>query len=154
MTARLAVAVGLAAALAGCKTANPLIGPPPQPVQQVYVVPADANFMLVVSEAVGTPEEDIPSYVKVFVDGQPAGQTPIDAKSKEKKWGDKLRPGNRLFRFEQWIQPFQGEWTPLAAQWQPPERFIRIEANQRAMITMKFLDGGRRFTSQLSRDPL
>ena len=129
------------------------MGPPPEPVSKPYVIPADANVFVTVSEAVASQEEDIPAYLRIFIDGVALGQTPTEPKSKEKKWGEVVAPGNHLFRFEHWIKPIEGEWTPLAGQWQPPERFIRVDAQQRMTVALKFLENGRRFTLQVSRQP-
>jgi hypothetical protein len=133
---------------------TPIEGPPPRPAAKPYVIPTDANFLIVASEAVSGPEQDIGSYVKVLVDGKEAGQTPTGPKSAEKKWGAVLPPGNHLFRFEHWVQPLPEEWTPLKAEWQPPERFVRVDGNQRTVVTLKFVDGGRRHSLQVSREPL
>ena len=150
------IAFALAVFLSGCRGAGPIVAAPPsqrQPMVPPVVIPADANFLLMVSEAIASPEDDVLSYTKVFIDGQPAGQTPIAAKSKEKAWGDVLAAGNHLFRFEGWVLPLPGEWTPLAAQWQPPERFIRIEPGQHTGVALKFFDAGRRHSLRITREP-
>ncbi len=144
--------------LAGCaktiKHVSPIEGPPPQPPVVPYVVPVEANFIVTVSEAVADADEDVSAFTKVFVDGKPAGQTEIAPKSKEKKWGLALPDGNHLIRFEQWYLPLPGEWTPLGPQWQPEERFIRVERGLRTLVALKFSDGERRYSLQISREPI
>ena len=141
--------------LCGCGAhVTPIIGPPPQPPVQAFVIPAEATFILTVSEAVGNPDEDLPSFVKVFVDGREAGRTATEPKSKERRWGEAVAPGNHLFRFEVWVQPTVGEPAPVRADWQPPERFIRVEPGQRTLVSLKFVDGGRRHALQTQREPL
>jgi hypothetical protein len=124
------------------------------PHEPPQAVPSDANFVLIVSEAVGDPAQDLGSYTKVFVDNQLAGQTETGPKSADKKWGARLAPGNHLFRFEKWNLPKVGDWAALDAQWQPPERFIRVEAATRAVARLKFFDDGRGRDLQISREPL
>ena len=118
-------------------------------------VPGDANFVVAVSQAVADPGEEAVSYLKVSIDGKGAGQTPAGAKSSEKKWGAHLPAGNHLFRFEYWVSTSTGgagPWSPINAQWQPTERFIRIEDKERLTVTLKFHDGGRKHSYQISRD--
>jgi hypothetical protein len=161
---RVFLAVAAAAVLGGCRGAAPIVGRPAAPapeteraaeaaIAQPPPIPADANVLLTVTEAVAAPEHDLPAYVKVFVDQKPAGQTAIGPKSAPKSWGAVLEPGNHLFRFEGWMLPLPGEWTPLAVQWQPPERFIRVEAGRRTLVSLKFIDGGRRSSIQVWREP-
>jgi hypothetical protein len=133
---------------------NPLIGPPPQPEVKPFAIPADANFEITESETVASAEDDQPAFVKVWVDGREAGQTAVFPKSKDKKWGAALPPGNHLFRFQMWVLPTPGEWTPLAEGWQPPERFIRVEQGLRTLVTLKLYEGGRRHSLQVAREPL
>lgn len=154
--ARLLCLVAALTAFGGCKTAqvNPLIGPPPRPEAKAFVIPPDANFVLSAAEAVATAEEDQSAFVKIFIDGKEAGQTAIAPKSKEKKWGQVLPAGNHLFRFEEWVLPLPGEWTPLREGWQPPERFIRIESGLETYVALKFYDGGRQHTLEIVRQPL
>lgn len=134
---------------ASLPTAKPVI-----PVTPPVVIPDDANFVLQVDEVVGSAEDDIASYTKVYVDNASAGQTEINAKSKSKKWGAKLAPGNHLFRFEKWNLPPTGDWQMLDPQWQPPERFIRVEDGQKTTVTVRFYDNGRKFDLQSARKPL
>ena len=115
---------------------------------------ADANFVLTVSEAVGTPEEDTASYTQIVIDGRPAGRVPIGPRSQQRKWGARLEIGNHLFRFEQWRLPPAGDWGPLDAQWQPNERFIRVERGARTSVVLKFYEGGRKHEEQIAREPL
>ncbi len=148
------IVVALAGLPAPGRSVTPIVGPPPQPAPKPFVIPPGANFLLIVSEAVAAPEDDLSSYAKVYVDGQLVGQTSTEPKSREKKWGDVLAVGNHLFRFEQWVLPFPGEWTPMQASWQPPERFVRVEPDQRTIVALKFFDGGRRHSLQVSREPV
>ena len=145
------------AGLAGCRAAmrdvSPIIGPPEIPPDAPVAIPADANFVLTVSEAVADAEADVAAYTKIFIDGKEAGRTAIAPKSKERSWGQALPAGNHLFRFEHWLLPIPGEWTPLDARWQPPERFMRVEASARTVAVLKFFDGGRRQSLQVLREP-
>ena len=146
----LAVLVGLS----GCTIFQPAPATPgrakPAPAP---VIPADANIILTVSEAVASLEEDTASYTKVFVDGEPAGETSVGPRSQERQWGRRLEPGNHLFRFEYQVLPSTGDWTPLEAQWQPTERFVRIEGGAKTLVALKFYDGARRHDLQISREP-
>ena len=154
---RLLFLAALAALFGACKTGpivNPLIGPPPEPPAKPFVIPVMANFELSASEAVADASADQPAFFKVYIDNKEAGQTGIEPKSKEKKWGAVLTPGNHLFRFQAWLLPLPGEWTPMAEGWQPPERFIRIEDGTRTIVTLKLYEGGRRHSLQVTRAPL
>lgn len=142
--------LALAACRGGAPTAGDGAGRPAPPVDPV---PPGANVVLVSSEAVPGPEEDVEAYVKVSVDGRDAGQTPALPKSREKRWGAVLAPGNHLFKFEVWSSTAPGSWTPLADAWQPPERFIRVDGAGRAVVTLKLSEGGRRHTLNVSREP-
>jgi hypothetical protein len=147
--------LALLPALAACGGGvKPLEGGAPQPPAQVEAIPADANVLVVASEAVASQEDDHASYLKVSVDGREAGQTATAPKSREKRWGAVLPAGNHLFRFQAWSQPVPEQWAPLADAWQPPERFIRVEAGLRTVVTLKFSEGGRRHSLQVSREPL
>lgn len=149
------------ALLAGCahggvqRQVTPLVGPPPQPIPPAEAKPVYTNnFVLTVSEAVADSSQDLPSQTRVYVDGKLAGQTDVSPKSHDKSWGAALPDGNHLFRFEQWVLPAIGEWAPLADQWQPRQRFIRIEPGQRTLVTLKFSANERRYGLQIARDPL
>jgi hypothetical protein len=124
------------------------------PHEPPKAVPSDANFVLVVSEAVGDPSKDLGSYTKIFVDNQLAGQTETGPKSSDKKWGARLEAGNHLFRFEKWNLPTVGDWAALDSQWQPPERFIRVEAATRVTAKLKFYDDGRGRDLTITRQAL
>ncbi|OGR87288.1 MAG: hypothetical protein A3J74_11300 [Elusimicrobia bacterium RIFCSPHIGHO2_02_FULL_57_9] len=119
-------------------------------------VPKDANFVLSVSEAVLSPEEDTSSYATISVGGRSAGRTPAGPRSSDKKWGARFAPGNHLFRFEYWIAASSASehWSPLNAQWQPIERFVRVNDRERLTVTLKFHDGARKHSYQISRDPV
>ncbi|MDE2237057.1 MAG: hypothetical protein KGK30_04140 [Elusimicrobia bacterium] len=110
--------------------------------------------MLTASDAVASAAQDEDCYLAVFVDGKAAGQTAVALKSKEKAWGEVLPVGNHLFRFEEWVKPPSGQWTPLPADWQPTERFIRVEPGLRTVVSLKFYDAGRRHSLEISRFPL
>lgn len=147
----LALALGLSAC-GGFKARPPgRPGPAVDLPRPAPAIPSDANFVLSVSEAVAGPEEDIPAYLKVTVDGNRAGETPSGPKSQEKKWGARLPPGNHLFGFEYWVASSSGAWTMLDSQWQPVERFIRIEGETRTSVSLKFYEGARRHDARISR---
>jgi hypothetical protein len=150
----LAGALGLAAACApraGVPSRPPL---PPGHVEAAppAPIPADANFLLTLGEAVGSPEADVGSYAKVIIDSEAAGQVQIGPKSQERRWGVRLPPGNHLFRFEYWVLPPAGDWAPLDAQWQPAERFIRVEEGSRIAVSLKFYDGARQHKLEIARE--
>ena len=128
--------------------------PNPIPHEPQPPISADSNFVLIVSEAVGSPEQDLGSYTKVFIDEKPAGQTQAAPKSTDKKWGAKLEPGNHPVRCEKWNQPMFGDWAALGAQWQPNERFIRVRPNERTIARLKFYDGGRGYSLDVEYQPL
>lgn len=117
-------------------------------------VAPDANFVLVVEEAVNGPEEDHLAYVLVTVDGVLAGKTAQLPRSRRKEWGLKVEPGNRLFRFDLWHLDPGGDWRPLDSQWQPRERFYRVEPGQRTVVTLRFNDGSRKHEATVRREPL
>lgn len=117
-------------------------------------IPADANFVLLVNEAVGSPADDLGSYTTVFIDGKMAGDTQKAPKSTEKKWGVRLEPGNHPVRFEKWNLPMLGGWVALASQWQPNERFIRIKPDMRAIARLRFYDGGHGYALDVEYQPL
>jgi hypothetical protein len=155
---RLLAAAALAALLGACKSGQPvvtpLIGTPPNPPVQPVVIPPTANYLFVGSEAVASADQDEAAFFKIYIDNREAGQTDIAPKSKEKKWGAVLPVGNHLFRFQAWVLPTPGEWTPMASGWQPPERFIRVEPGLKTVTTLKLYDGGRRHSLQIERQPL
>lgn len=156
-SARAVAALAAAAALAGCAGARvekTQAGPPKAPPPPPFVAPASANVELVVAEAVAGPEEDVASFTKVFIDGQLVGQTAVGQKSQERRWAGRVPGGNRLFRFEQWYLPHVGDWAALDAQWQPPERFVRVDDAARTTIALKFSEGARRYELNVSRQQL
>ena len=142
-----------AACLAGCAGGQSGAGPR-APAVAPFVLPSNANFTVSVSESVNGPEEDSPSYLRIFIDGQPAGQTTVSPRSQEKKWGGALPPGNHLFRFEKWDVPPGAPAAPLDSQWQPPERFIRVEPGVRAAAALKFYEGSHKHSLEIAREPL
>lgn len=115
-------------------------------------VPEDANFVLTTFEAIAGSEGDVLSQTRVFMDGKPLGETHIGPKSKEKRWGMRLEPGNHLFRFEQWVFTPPATWAPLAAEWQPRERFVRVEKANRAAVTLKFQEDDRGYSLLFIRE--
>jgi hypothetical protein len=154
--ARLVLAAVACAAACAPRAGVPSRGVPTLPPGHVApappaAIPADANFVLRLSEAVGTPEEDVGSYVKVVIDGEEAGQVAMGPKSQERLWGVRLPPGNHLFRFEYSVLSLAGPWVPLDAQWQPAERFIRVEDKFRVKVSLKFYDGARRHQLEIAR---
>ena len=164
MTARSWAALtgpALVLGLAGCSVFGPGVPAPAKPLAPGHVEPApaaaiaaDANFVLTVSEAVDSADEDTASYTVIYVDGKPVGKTPIGPKSQARQWGLKLPPGNHLFRFEYWILPSVGDWGALDAQWQPTESFIRVEEGARTSAALKFYEGAHQHDLQNSREPL
>lgn len=145
-------AAGLAASflsLAACSKQT-VIHPPAVAAPRAA---ADANFELSAVEVVGTPEEDTVGLVKVYVDGELAGQTQAGPRSSERRWHGKLAPGNRLLRLEQWSVGSSGEPELMADEFQPRERFVRVEEGGRTKVVLKFSDGGRKNALQVSRDP-
>ena len=138
----------------GCGAPKLAISPENRPPEAGFRIRPDANFELVISEAVSSAEEDADSYAKVYLDGFLVAQTSVGLKSQGKVWGERLAVGNHLFRLELWNTPRSGEGVPLDAQWQPQERFIRIEEGTRAKVALKFFDGGHNYSYQISREPL
>ncbi|MBI4679502.1 MAG: hypothetical protein HY748_18165 [Elusimicrobia bacterium] len=127
-----------------------VVSPPPAPAPQAAV---DANFELVAVEVVESPEEDAVALVKVYVDGELAGQTQAGPKSSERRWQGALKAGNRLMRFENWSVGPSGEPELMAEDFQPRERFVRVEDGARTKVSLKFFDKGRQNTLQVSREP-
>lgn len=149
-----------AAAPAAAAVAEPPASEPPAPAlpaveaTPAVAVPKEANLTLSVSETIAGPEEETLSQTKVYVDGQPAGETHIGPKSQPKTWGARLSPGNHLFRFEQWALSKDNEWAALPAEWQPRERFVRVDEKTRAVVGLRFYEAGRRHNVQTSREAL
>ncbi|MEK9144244.1 MAG: hypothetical protein AAB339_01390, partial [Elusimicrobiota bacterium] len=140
---------------AAASTEAARVEPPPAPgvlPTPPLPVPEDADFVLAVVDSISSSEEDILSQTKAFMDGKPIGETHIGPKSAEKRWGMRLEPGNHLFRFEQWVFTPPAAWGPLDPAWQPRERFIRIEEGSRAVLTLRFSEGGRRHIVQFARE--
>lgn len=122
--------------------------PPPAPAP----APA-ANFAVVVDEAVEKAEDEGTAYAKVFVDGAIAGQTSTGPRSQEKHWETRLAPGNRLIRVEYWVLPGLGAWEKLPDDFQPRERFFRIEERLKTKLTVRFSEKGRSNAVIVSREP-
>lgn len=138
-------AAPLALAPVSARPSRPLFAPTPEVV--------GANFLLVVSEAVPDPSEDGVSYTKIFVDGREAGATEVGPKSQEHTLKLKLPPGNLPIRLEQWVLPPAGEWTRLGDEFQPRERFVRIEDGSVVRLELRFAENEGSNTLSLSRAP-
>ncbi|MBI5211054.1 MAG: hypothetical protein HY927_13875 [Elusimicrobia bacterium] len=149
--ALLAGAALLAPLLLGACATQKVVTPP------VVISPKsvpEANFELATFEVVENPEEDTVSFVKVFVDGEAAGQTQAGPKSSEKRWQSRLTAGNRLVRLEAWAVSPSGEAQLAAGDIQPRERFVRVEEGQRTKVSLKFYDKGRKNSLQVAREPM
>lgn len=133
-----------AAVIWGCK------GSRPAPPAQLPLAP-DANFEVVIHEAVERPDEEGTAYAQVFIDGTLLGQTPAGPKSTEKSWRGPVAPGNRLLRLEYWVLPGLGSWERLPDDHQPRERFVRVEDGHRIKVSVRFFDKARRNTIQVLR---
>ncbi|MBI5882586.1 MAG: hypothetical protein HZB91_05730 [Elusimicrobia bacterium] len=138
------------ALLASCAQQQ-VVRPPAAAAPKAVV---DANFELTASEVVESAEADTVGFVKVFVDNELAGQTQAGPRSSERRWQGKLAPGNRLLRFEAWNMSPAGEPEAAAEEFQPRERFVRVEEGFRTKVLLKFSDGGRKNSLQASREPL
>lgn len=131
-----------------------LAGACAQPKPTAIPVPKiDSNFTLTVYEVVENPEDEADAYAKIFVDGIEAGKTPPGPKSSEKKWESVLPVGNRLIRFEYWTLAKEGDWTRIADEFQPRERFFRVEEGLKTQVTLKFSEKGRNNAVSSSREP-
>ncbi len=114
----------------------------------------DSNFILTVYEVVETPEEDVLSYTRVYIDGHLAGQTTAGPKSSHKNWETKLEIGNHLVHLERWAAVGSIEPVKLSEEFQPRERFIRVETGKRTMVWIKFFDRGRKHIPKIIRESL
>ncbi len=154
LTAAAACAVHRAAAPAPVVAAPASVAArPSRPLFAETPEVADPNFILVVSQAVPDPSLDGVSYTKVFVDGREAGRTDVGPKSQERTLKLKLPPGNQPIRLEQWILPPAGEWVRLDDEFQPRERFVRIEDGTVARLELRFAENEGSNTLSLSRAP-
>ncbi|MBI5624447.1 MAG: hypothetical protein HY924_11770 [Elusimicrobia bacterium] len=136
--------------LCSCNRQAVVRPPAPEPPKAV----AEVNFELTAVEVVESAEEDAVGLVKVFVDNELAGQTQAGPRSSERRWLGALAPGNRLLRLEQWAAGPTGDPQLLPEELQPRERFVRVEEGFRTRVLVRFTDGGRKSTIQVSRDPL
>ncbi|MCX5789302.1 MAG: hypothetical protein NTX64_12465 [Elusimicrobia bacterium] len=121
------------AACAGPRPAHgpaPPSGPPP-------------NLEVSLSEVIERADQDGLSYAKVFVDGQPAGQTDTGPRSHEKRWEGRVEPGNHPVRLELWVLRDLGDWTRLSDEDQPRERFVRVEGEGKARLELRRTASGR-----------
>ena len=135
-------------AVSGCAA------PRPRPETKAAFAVPDANFEFTVYDVVERADEEGTSYAKVFVDGALVGQTPTGPKSHDKSWSGRLSPGNRLLRVEYWILPGLGSWERLPDDYQPRERYIRIEEGRKTKLRVKFFDRARKNSMEISRDPM
>lgn len=134
--------------LAGCA------GPATKPAAPPDALPPAANLEVVVHEVVAKAEEEGTGQAKVFIDGQPAGETETGPRSKEKSWTGSAVPGNRLVRVEYWILEGLGSWARLPDDQQPRERFVRVEAGSRTRVALRFFDRARQNSISVSRQAL
>ncbi|MFA6319011.1 MAG: hypothetical protein WC943_16495 [Elusimicrobiota bacterium] len=140
----------LAALLASCSRQQVVRPPAPVPPQAVVA----ANFEVTAVEVVESAEADAVGFVKVYVDNELAGQTQAGPRSSERKWQGSLAPGNRLLRFEAWTAGPLGEPEPMPEEFQPRERFVRVEEGSLTKVLLRFTDGGRKSVLQVGREPL
>ena len=114
--------------------------------------PPDPNASVAVYEVVEKPEDEAAAFLKVYVDGELAGQTATGPKSQEKSWNGRLAPGNRLFKLEYWTLAGLSDWKRLEDDFQPRERFIRLEEGAKTKILIKFFDQGRKNAVTTARE--
>jgi|GEM_PF-1785367 len=157
----LPVLLAFAAACAAPRAVTPTAAPAPAPVPARPPKPLfsetpevnDPNFVLVVSEAVQDPSDDGVSYTKVFVDGREVGRTEVGKKSEEHVLKLKLPLGNQPIRLEHWVLPAVGDWTRLDDEFQPRERFVRVEDGTVVRLELHFSEGEGSNTLALTREP-
>jgi len=113
---------------------------------------APPNFELSSYEVVEKEESDALAMVRVFVGGSLAGQTETAPLSKEKRWTGRLQPGNRPLRFERWVLRGTGPWAKAEDDFQPRERFYRIDDRSLIVVQLKFFDSGRQYVIQTTRE--
>ena len=111
-----------------------------------------ANFEFSAYEIVETPSEDIQEYVTVFINGQEKGSTEIDLKSRLKFWRTELSPGNYPMHFEVWDSTNGITGVRRADDFQPRERFVRVEPGQKTSVVLKFYDKGRQNFLYITRE--
>ncbi len=144
---RLAALIAAALLSAGCLQSR-VVGPSGPKVKP------ESNFVLTVYEVVETPEEDVLSYTRVYIDGQFAGETTAGPKSSEKTWETRLDAGNHLVSFERWAVGAGGALEKLPEEMQARERFVRVETGKRTKVLIKFFDRGRRHVPRVTRESL
>jgi hypothetical protein len=156
----ISVALLLAAACAAPRAAGPAAKAaapvPARPSKPLFVETPevkDPNFVLVVTEAVPDPSDDGISYTKVFVDDREVGRTEVGRKSEEHVLKLKLPLGNQPIRLEQWVLPGIGDWTRLGDEFQPRERFVRVEDGTVVRVELHFSEGEGSNTLALTREP-
>ncbi len=128
--------------------------PAPRPAPAPALPKPDDNLVLTVRETVDTPEEDTPTYGRVYLNGEPAGRTELSPKSAPKRWGARLPEGNQLLRFEVWDSTGSEPGERRADDFQPRERFFRVEAGMRTMVELRFRDKGRAYDFDVTRGSL
>lgn len=143
--------LGLFLLLSACARPRPSV---PQPPPLSPGAPQEANFVVKIDEIVEKAEEEGSSYANVFVDGAQAGQTSMGPKSREKRWEGALPVGNRLVRIEYWVLPGLADWARLPDQYQPRERFVRVEPGKRTIMAVRFHDKARRHSVNVSREEM
>lgn len=138
---RLALALLL---LAACGAPRPRPGPgapaapgAADPRQAVGgVSPAECNFQLLVDETILDPAQEGESYTVVLVDGVEAGRTAMGPRGTQKRLLLKLPLGNRPLHLEHWVRSPRSEFGPVSPDFQPRERFVRVESG---FVTRAFL---------------
>ena len=137
------LALALAAAAAcGPPKESRKASPPPTP---------EANLIIIVNEVVQNEQEDGFVFTLVYLNGTLRGQTDVGAKSSQRSWETWLAPGNYLLRLEQWAVPQEGEPSVLARDFQPRERFVKVEGGKLTEVRLKFFDRGRRNSLKIAR---
>lgn len=128
--------------------------PAPKPGAVAVPPKPGDNLVLTVRESVDTPEEDTTTYGRIFLNGEPAGRTELSPKSAPKRWGARLPEGNQLLRFEVWDSTGSEPGDRRADDFQPRERFFRVEAGLRTLVDLKFRDKGRAYDFEVARESL
>jgi hypothetical protein len=124
-----------------------------QRADQPPAPPARHDLQVVVFEVVENAEQEGSAYAKVFVDGQPAGETPQGPRSQQKAWSGPANPGNHLIKVEYWTLQGPENWVRLDDDRQPRERFVRVEPGARSRVTVKFFDRARQNALSVSKEP-
>lgn len=134
--------------LAGCAPSREERKTPPPPAAP------DANLTVTAYEVVEKPEDEGTAYLKVYVDGAAAGQTATGPRSQEKKWEGAVPAGNHPVRFEYWVMTSTSDFSRLADDHQPRERFLRVEDGMRTKVEVKFYDQARKNAVTTAKEPM